>query len=111
MSLRPLLEDILGRVEGSEMSVLDIGRICVKRLGREAGKKCVIIDIVDKSFVLVTGPEALTGVKRRRVNMGHIEPTKDSLKIARRASDEDVVSAAKAQGKAGEMKAEAKPSS
>ncbi len=78
-------------MEGSGTSAVDIGKICVKKLGREASKKCVIVDIIDKSFVLVTGPKALTGVKRRRVNINHLEPTNSSLKIARRASDEDII--------------------
>lgn len=94
-------------VEGSEISALDIGSICVKKLGRETGKKCVIVDIIDKSFVLVTGPKALSGVKRRRVNIRHIEPTSDRLKIARRASDEDVIAAVEAEGKTEVMEAKA----
>lgn len=86
------------------MVALDIGRICVKRLGREAGKKCVIVDVIDKSFVVVTGPKALSGVKRRRVNIRHIEPTDDKLEFARQAFDEDVVAAVEAAGKTEEMK-------
>ena len=39
------------------MPAVEVGRICVKQVGRETGKKCVIIDIMDKSFVLVTGPK------------------------------------------------------
>jgi len=88
------------------VSALDVGRICAKKCGREAGKKCVIVDIIDKSFVLVTGPKALSGVKRRRVNVGHLEPTGDKLNIARRASDEEVMAAVEAEGKTEEMKAE-----
>jgi len=69
------------------------------RLGREAGKKCVIVDIVDRSFVLVTGPKALTGVKRRRVNIRHLEPTDESIKIARNAADEDIIAVTKPESK------------
>ena len=96
-------------MEESETSALDIGRICVKKLGREAGKKCVIIDFVDKSFVLVTGPKALTGVKRRRVNVRHLEPTTDSIKIARQASDEDIIATTKTEDKIEERATKAKP--
>ena len=73
------------------MSALDVGRICVKIEGRESGRKCVIIDVVDKSFVLVTGPKDLTGVKRRRVNVRHIEPTEEVINITRGASDKDIM--------------------
>jgi large subunit ribosomal protein L14e len=45
------------------MAGFDVGRICVKLSGREAGKKCVVLDIVDKNFALVTGPPKLTEVK------------------------------------------------
>jgi large subunit ribosomal protein L14e len=96
----------LNRAEVSETSALDIGRICVKKLGREAGKKCIVVDIIDKSFVLVTGPKALNRVKRRRVNIRHLEPTEDRLKIVRRASDEDVIAAAKTEDKTEKIKAE-----
>lgn len=54
------------------MPAIEVGRICVKNAGRETGHKCVIVDIIDKSFVLVTGPKELTGVKRRRTNIEHI---------------------------------------
>lgn len=96
-------------MEESETSALDIGRICVKKLGREAGKKCVVVDIVDKSFVLMTGPKALTGVKRRRVNVRHLEPTNDSIKIARRASDEDIIAATKTESKTEEKETKVEP--
>ena len=86
------------------MVALDIGRICVKKLGREAGKKCVVVDVIDKSFVVVTGPKALSGVKRRRANIRHIEPTEDKLELARQASDEDVMAAVETAGKTEEMK-------
>ena len=86
------------------MVSLDVGRICIKRLGREAGKKCVIIDIIDKSFVLITGPKALSGVKRRRVNIRHIEPTNDKLELTRQADDESVINALKSAGKIDDMK-------
>ena len=72
------------------MPTLEIGRICLKTLGREKGKKCVIIDIVDKSFVLVTGPKSVTGVKRRRANVGHLELLEEKVQIDRRASDKEV---------------------
>lgn len=77
--------------ESKRMSALDVGRICVKTEGRESGRKCVIIDVVDKSFVLVTGPKDLTGVKRRRVNVRHIEPTEEVINIIRGASDKDIM--------------------
>ena len=75
------------------MTAVDVGRVCVKLLGREAGKKCIVVDIVDKNFVLITGPKQLNGVKRRRVNVSHIEPTERKADIKRGESDEELIKA------------------
>jgi len=75
------------------MPAIDIGKICVKLVGREAGKKCVIIDVVDKNFVLVTGPQQLNGVKRRRVNVNHIQVTERRVNIKRGETDEELIKA------------------
>ena len=75
------------------MTAIDVGRICVKLTGREAGKKCVVVDIVDKNFVLITGPTQLNGVKRRRVNASHIEPTERKVNIQRGESDAEMMKA------------------
>jgi large subunit ribosomal protein L14e len=86
------------------MPSVEVGRICVKTAGRENGKKCVIVDVMDKSFAMVTGPKAVTGVKRKRVNLSHIMPLQDRIEVARGASDEEVSSALTAAGKLDEMK-------
>ena len=90
------------------MPAVEVGRICVKHAGRETGKKCVIIDIMDRSFVLVTGPKKVTGVKRRRVNINHLELLQNKLEIARGASDEEVTSTLESIGKLDEMSQAAK---
>lgn len=81
------------------MSVTDIGSVCVKKAGREKGKKCVVVDVIDKNYVLVTGPKSLTGVKRRRVNVKHLEPTGEKLNVKKGASDEEVQKALEAKPK------------
>ena len=91
------------------MPAIEIGRICVKLTGREAGRKCVIVDLADKSFVLITGPKSVTGVKRRRANISHIEPLQDKVEIKRGVSDEEVVEALKASGKLEAMAQMVKP--
>ncbi len=91
------------------MPAIEIGRICVKVAGREAGRKCVIVDIIDDNFVLVTGPKSLTGVKRRRVNIKHIEPLDKVIDIRRGASDEEVLKAIAATGLTDFMKEIVKP--
>ena len=78
--------------------MFDVGRICMKVAGREAGKFCVIVDVLDSGFVIVTGPKAVTHIKRRKCNIEHLEPTPEVIKISKNASDEDVISAYKKQG-------------
>jgi len=83
---------------------IEVGRICVKQLGREKGKKCVIIDVMDKSFILITGPKKLNGVKRRRANMNHITALETKIEVNRGASDEEVTQILETMGKTELMK-------
>lgn len=85
------------------MPAIEIGRICVKLAGREAGRKCVIVEVVDKNSVVVTGPKKVTDVKRRRVNVKHIEPTEAKIKIAKAAADEEIIEALTKANKLEEM--------
>jgi len=89
------MEEKLG---ASMPKVFDVGRICVKTAGREAGRKCVVVDIVDENFVVVTGPKSLTGVKRRRVNVKHLEPLQHKIVINKGATDEEVIAALEKAG-------------
>jgi large subunit ribosomal protein L14e len=88
---------------GGILPAVEIGRICVKQVGRETGKKCVIIDVMDKSYVLVTGPKKVTGVRRRRANINHVEPLQVKIEVTRGASDEEVTSVLEAAGMLEEM--------
>ena len=91
------------------MPAVEVGRICVKIAGREAGRKCIVVDVIDKNFALITGPKQITGVKRRRVNINHIEPTPEKIEIKRGASDEEIIEALKTAGKLEEMTKVIKP--
>ena len=71
------------------MSAYDVGRVCVKLKGREAGGRCVIVDVIDRNYVVVAGP----GVKRRRANMSHLEPLDSVVDVRRGAGDEEVAAA------------------
>ncbi len=73
------------------MPAIEVGRICVKTHGREAGQRCVVVDIVDENFVLVTGPKQLTGVRRRRTNVRHLEPTPEKIQIKTGVNDDDLL--------------------
>jgi len=88
---------------------IEVGRICVKLYGREAGRKCVIVDIIDENFVLITGPKQLTGVRRRRANVDHIEPLDKKIEISKGASDQEVLEAITKAGLVEFMQERVKP--
>jgi len=73
--------------------------------------KCVVVDVIDKNFAFVTGPKKVTGIKRRRVNVSHIEPTETIIDIKRGATDEEVMEVLTAAGKLEEMTKKVKASS
>ncbi|MEB3846684.1 MAG: 50S ribosomal protein L14e [Desulfurococcales archaeon] len=91
------------------MPAIEVGRLCVKIYGREAGRKCVIVDIIDENFVLITGPKNLTGVRRRRANIDHIEPLDKKIDISKGASDEEVMDALTKEGLVQFMQERIKP--
>lgn len=80
------------------MVSFEVGRVCIKTVGREAGQYCAVIGKENQSFVMVTGPKLLTGVKRRRCNVFHLQPTEYVLGVKDNASDEDVIAAYEAAG-------------
>lgn len=63
----------------------------MKITGREAGKYCVVVKKENSAFVVVTGPRILTGIKRRRSNIAHLEPTQYIIEIPENAADEVVL--------------------
>ena len=76
--------------EGKKMNKDIIGRVCIKLTGREAGKKCIIVDKLESPFVLIDG-----NVKRRKCNISHLELTDKILKIKKKDSTETVQKAMK----------------
>lgn len=77
--------------------MIEVGRICVKIAGKEAGKYCVVVERLDDNFVVVSG----SGVKRRRCNISHLEPTEKKIEISSGASDEEVKRALEQAGMGG----------
>jgi large subunit ribosomal protein L14e len=71
--------------------MIEVGRICIKKKGREKGKYCIVLKKIDKNFVLITGPKKLTGVRRRKCNILHLEPTQHFLEIKEEMSDEEII--------------------
>src|SRR3989338_1214129 len=73
--------------------VMEIGRLAIKTAGREAGKKCVIVDVIDNNYVLIDGD-----VRRKRCNITHLEPLGETIKIEKNASHDVIVSEFKKLG-------------
>jgi large subunit ribosomal protein L14e len=65
--------------------MMEIGRVCIKTCGREKGKKCVVVDIIDKNFVMIDG-----NVKRRKCNTEHLELLPEKLEIKKGTSTAEV---------------------
>ncbi len=63
------------------MSLFEVGRLCVKIAGRDAGRTCVVVEQVDAQFVVIDGD-----VRRKRVNVKHLEPLADVIELAEKAS-------------------------
>jgi len=78
--------------------MFEVGRMCLKTAGREAGKYCVVIKNMEDNFVMVTGPKSATQVKRRRCNTEHLEPLTEKIKISADASDSEVLAAYEKEG-------------
>lgn len=72
---------------------MEIGQVCVKLAGRDAGQYCVVVDVLDGNFVLVDG-----NTRRRKCNIRHLEPIHDVLSIKENASHEDIIKAMKSVG-------------
>ena len=64
--------------------IFDVGRICVKIAGRDAGRKCVILS-TDKQLALIDG-----NVRRKKVNLKHLEPLTQTIEVKENASHDDV---------------------
>ncbi|MEK6958782.1 MAG: 50S ribosomal protein L14e [archaeon] len=70
---------------------MEIGQVCIKTRGREAGKKVVIISEAKAGKVLTDGPNT----KRKLCNVLHLFPLMEKVNIKKDASHEEVVKALK----------------
>ena len=68
--------------------MIEVGRLCVKIAGRDAGKKCVVVEVIDDNYVLVDGE-----TRRRKSNILHLEPLNQVLDIKKGASHETIMKA------------------
>ena len=73
--------------------MIEIGRLVVKIAGRDAGKKALIVDVLDDTYVMLDGE-----TRRRKTNIIHIEPLNQVIKIKKNASHDEVAKALKELG-------------
>lgn len=75
------------------MAAIEIGRICVKTRGKDANKYCIITSINDDTFVNISGPKELNGIKSKKCNITHLVCTDKKIEIKDKATDEDIKAA------------------
>jgi large subunit ribosomal protein L14e len=69
------------------VGAIEVGRVCVKKAGRDAGRKCVIMKVINKNYVqIVVGGRK----NQRKSNILHLEPTSAVVSV----SDEKAVAEA-----------------
>jgi len=88
-----MVGDTICSQETQKVKNMEIGRICVKIAGRDAGKRCVIVDTVNDNQVLIDGE-----TRRRKCNLKHLEPLAQTVEIKKGADHEAVKKALKALG-------------
>ena len=67
------------------MSLFEVGQLCLKLAGRDAGRKGVVVEAIDERWVLIDGD-----LRRKKVNIKHLEPLAEKIELKNKASHEEV---------------------
>lgn len=70
--------------------MIEIGRVCVVNFGDNAGKICVVVDVIDANRALVDGPASQTGVTRQSIPMRQLSLTNIKIAIRRGAKSASI---------------------
>ena len=65
---------------------LEIGSVCIKTTGREAGKNAVVVEVMDDNFVVVEGPN----VRKRKCNITHLFPTGEKVSVDKNTTQKEL---------------------
>lgn len=68
------------------MRSLDIGAVCIKTTGREAGNKAVVVEVASEQFVSIIGPK----IRKRKCNIAHLIPTGKKISVTKGVSQKDL---------------------
>ena len=60
------------------MAAIQVGRVCIKTKGRDAGEKVVVTKVIDENFVMVRSP-ARKKKPERKCAVLHLEPTETTV--------------------------------
>lgn len=63
------------------MALIEVGRVCVKKSGRDAGAKAIVTKVVDDNFVSII---TANRKKERRCNVRHLEFLNEKVDIKER---------------------------
>lgn len=61
------------------MALIEEGRVCIKRLGRDAGSKAVVTKVMDKNFVQIISS---VRPKARKCNVQHLEFLSEKVSLS-----------------------------
>ncbi|MEW6528978.1 MAG: 50S ribosomal protein L14e [Candidatus Micrarchaeota archaeon] len=53
------------------MSAIEVGRVCTKKRGADAGNEVIITDIIDDNFVIIKNKKG----KESKCSVLHLEPS------------------------------------
>lgn len=76
------------------MAIFDVGRVCRKTRGIDAGKICVIAAKPEKGIAMVIGPN----IAKTKANLRHLEPTPTTIKIDKNTSQPEITELLKKEG-------------
>lgn len=75
------------------MSLFEVGRLCVKIAGRDAGRTCVVVEAMGNGYVVIDGD-----VRRKKVNVRHLEPLDKTIEVKAKADHAVVKKAFEKEG-------------
>ncbi|MCX6709746.1 MAG: hypothetical protein NTV63_02200 [Candidatus Woesearchaeota archaeon] len=73
--------------------MMEIGQVCMKIAGRDAGRICAVIDNVNESFVIIDG-----ATRRKKCNVRHLEPIPKKISIVKNDTHANVAGALRSLG-------------
>ena len=65
--------------------MVEIGQLAVKIAGRDSGNICIIVEVIDPTYVLIDG-----NVRRKKCNIKHLEFMDKVIKIKKNVSTEEI---------------------